>query len=517
MKRLLTVVLTFSFVFFFVPNSVLAEVPENNRMQLGEISDSLPVSEMQSFYAKMEPLMREVFGPPYSNVILKIVADLEGTVHDTGYIDNEQTLILAGQARDYQKNKDTDRKHALDQIYGNMLHELSHGMFYFGTDRVTFSPQWINEGWAKLQEILLAQKLGTYNFGIKPYFNYYLDRDTIAGTTNWGSSKQVTNHPVVYDVTSVVHLTLLAAASSSNSNLDFFKTFNNYIYDWVIVNKQPNISLEQYKQIMAKLLQGKTIDGQPAYDWYFSNPNTLTQGKLGNHLGIAIDQNDVVAYVFNRTANGRDIQEIGLPDVNIIIKAVNYDGKILLEQTAKTDGDGNVRLRIPDNEKYTLMTFDAQTTIDEKVFTANMFYFPAPSDDKILSGVLVDESDKPLPAKYVGLLKSDSNFSYKNRGVFAISVPETTRIITLDFLGYKQEVTKGPLARMYAMKVPAKYIEEAAKLSDLVFEEGIIDNSNNSMKQFLNQINLKSTGFVTGIVSLMVTGVIVFIVKRQNK
>lgn len=486
-------------------------------MKLGEISNILPVSEMRSFYTKMEPLMLKIFGPSYSNITLKIDADPEGTVHGTGYLDNEQTLVLAGQARNWVQNKDTDRKHALEQIYGNMLHELSHGMFYFGNDRVTFFPQWVNEGWAKLQEILLAQKLDMYNFGIKPYFNYYLDRDTIAGTANWGSSKQTANHPVVYDVTSVVHLTLLSAASSSNSNLDFFKTFNNYVYDWVVANKQTNISLEQYKQIMAKLLQGKTIDGQPAYDWYFTNPDTLTQGKLGNHLGIAIDQNDIVAYVFNRTSDGRDIQETGLPNINIAVKAVDYNGEVLLEQTSKTDEEGNVRVRIPDNKKYTLMTFDAQATIAGKVFTASMFYFPAPSDDNILSGVLVDELGKPLPAKYIGLLKSDLTFDYKNRGVFAISVPKDTRIVTLDFLGYKQEVTKGPLARMYAMKIPAKYIEEAAKLSNSVLKEGIVDRSNSPMGQFLNLVNPRSTVFMIGIISLVVIGVIVFIVKKQTK
>lgn len=462
---------------------------------------------MKSFYAKMEPLMLDIFGPPYSNITLKIDADPDGTVHGTGYLDNEQTLVLAGQARDWVQNKEKDRKHGLDQIYGNMLHELSHGMFYYGNERVSFTPQWINEGWAKLQEILLARKLGFYNFGIKPYFNYYLDPDTIAGTPNWGSSKQTANHPVVYDVTSVVHLTLLSAASSSNSNLDFFKTFNNSIYDWVVANKQTNISLDQYKQIMTKLLQGILIDGQSAYDWYFSNPDSLTQGKLGNHLGIAIDQNDIVAYAFNRTSDGRDMQEVGLPNIEITIKAADYDGKVLLEQTANTDEEGNVRVRIPENKKYTLMTFDAKAFLTGKAFTASMFYFPAPSDDKVISGTLLDESGKPLAAKYVRLLKSDLNFSYRNKGVYAISVPETTKTLSLDFLGYKQEITKGPFARMYAMKIPERYVKEADKLTDSAFESGIIDNSIGKMEH----LNLKSPAFVIGLIILALIGAASFL------
>jgi len=473
----------------------IAAVPEGNRMQLGEISDSLPGIEMKSFYAKMEPLMLKIFGPPFSNINLKIEANLNGTDHNTGYTDNEQTLVLAGQAKRYQEYKLKEPKRAVEQIYGNMIHELAHGMYYYGNKRVTFHPQWINEGLAKTQEILVGKDLdNTFGFGASPYFDYYLDRNTVAGTMNWGSSKQTTNHGVVYNITSVAHLTLLAAASSSNDNLDFLKTLNNKIYDWVKANNETDISLAQYKNIMRGLLQDKTIDGQPAFDWYFNNPDTLTEGKLGNHLGITTEPGEIIAYAFSRAKNGQDIQETGLPNLDIAVKVIGYDDKILLSKTIKTDAEGNARFVLPKNGQSAIMTFEATANISGKPFTASMFYFDTPSQSGKLSGTLIDETGKPLPAKYIGLLKSDMTFDYKDKGVFAMTVPNSARTVTLDFLGLKQEVTKGPFTRMFAMTIPAQYIEKASQQPDSVIESGIISNKTSVQK---------SSGFIVGVISLI--------------
>lgn len=513
------IILFLILIVFFIktPTLVFANIPLSNQMKLGEIDGNLPEKEMRGFYSKMEPVMFKYFGPPYSNASINIKTNLEGTVHDTGYIDNEQTLILAGQAKNYLQNKNTDKNHALQQIYGNMMHELSHGLFYFGNKRVSFNPQWVNEGWVKLSEILLAKDLKMYDFGISPYFNYYLDKDTIAGTTNWGSSKQSTNHGIVYDVTSVTHLTLFSALSTSNDNLDFLKTFNNYVYDWVKKNNQTNISFEQYKQIMANLLKGKTVDGQSAYDWYFSNSNTLIRGNMGNHLGVTVDGNEIVAYVFDRTNDGKDIKETGLSDVNISIKVTNYDGSILLEKTVVTDTDGNAKIQIPENKKYILMTIEAKTTILNKPLTANTFYFYAPSDNKKLTGILIDEAGKPLPAKYINLLKSNLPFEYKDKGVFVINVPNNNKIVTLDFIGHTQEVNKGPFARMYAFKIPNESISEAANQPESAFKNSTVDNINNPISQVKNYISTKNRGFIVGLFSLVIVGIILLILKKYNK
>jgi hypothetical protein len=506
MRKTLLVFFIFFLGHILVPGKVLAEVPKDNRMQLGEISDSLPASEMRLFYAKMEPLMLKIFGPPFSNINLKIDANLEGTVHNTGYVDNEQTLVLAGQARDYQNNKLKDPKHALEQIYGNMLHELSHGMYYYGNKRVSFNPQWINEGWTKLQEILLAKELKMYNFGIRPYFNYYLDRDTVAGTANWGSSKQTTNHSLVYDITSVTHLTLLSAASTSNDNLDFFKTFNNKVYDWVRANNKTDISLEQYKSIMHELLSGKTIDGESAYDWYFNNPDSFTWGKLGNHLGITTEPQKVIAYTFNRTSDGRDIKEIPLPNIDVNIKVVDYNNQTLLEKSVKTDSEGNAGLNLPSNPDLAIITIEASATISGEPQTASTFYFDSSLKEEMLLGTLIDETGKPVSAKYIGLLKSNLEFDYKDKGVFVITVPKSVRSVTLDFLGFKQEVTKGPFVRMYALTVPAKYIEEAVRQPESTLKEGIVNNQTNPLARIGRIGSQKSPAFVIGIISLFIIG-----------
>ncbi|MFA5776226.1 MAG: hypothetical protein WC988_01585 [Patescibacteria group bacterium] len=77
-----------------------------------------------------------------------------------------------------------------------------------------------------------------------------------------------------------------------------------------------------------------------------------------------------------------------------------------------------------------------------------------------------------------------------------MAVPNTTRIVTLDFLGFKQEVTKGPFARMFAMTVPAKYVEEANRQTDVAIRSGIINN----LRPPADRFNLT---FIVGVVSLI--------------
>ena len=117
-KTLLISVLGFLLTF----GVAVAAVPEGNRMQLGEISDSLPGVEMKAFFAKMNPLRQQIFGPSFSNINLKIQANLNGTIDDTGYSDTEQTLTYAGQAKDYQNDRLKNPQYAMEQIYKSMLH-----------------------------------------------------------------------------------------------------------------------------------------------------------------------------------------------------------------------------------------------------------------------------------------------------------------------------------------------------------------------------------------------------------
>ncbi len=530
MKRvilpLLIVLLT-----FFAFSAVYAQVPENNRMTLGEISDLLPVKEMRSFYSKMEPLMLKIFGPPFSNINLKIEADPTGTVHDTEFLDNEQTLFLAGQAKEYLKNKDTDKRHALEQIYGSMLHELSHAQYYYGNKRVSFHPQWINEGWAKASDTLLGRELaktGSFVFttgvvypdvGLMPYFKLYLDPDTVAGTTNWGSSKQNTNHGNVYDITTLVHLTLLSAASSTNDNLDFFKTFNNAVYNWVKENNQTDISLEEYQQIMRPLLQGKTIDGQPAFDWYFSNPNSLTKGKVGAHLGITVEPREVVAFVFRRVLENNEYKEKPIGNLPVTVEVLDYKGERIIRKTVTTDQDGNGRVPLPQIEGKAVVTMKASCVADGKSLSAESFYFNAPSKSEKLYGVLVDEQGKLLPAKYVGLLQLKDNltFDYKNKGVFEVTVPTSKKTVDFDFLGYKQQVNKGPWVRMVGIKIPTEYVREASSQPESVIEVGLFDSSNPSGQSIGKTVKKNQVFWIGAIITGLLLALSVAVFKMPSR
>jgi len=491
MRRIFLPLLIGLFI-LFASGPVHAQVPKDNRMTLGEISDLLPVKEMRAFYSKMEPLMLKIFGPPFSNINLKIEADPTGTVGDTGFLDNEQTLVLAGQAKEYLKNKDTDTKHALEQIYGSMLHELSHAQYYYGNKRVSFHPQWINEGWAKASDNLLGRELartGSYIFttgtvfpdiGLLPYFKLYLDPDTVAGTMNWGFSKQNTNHANVYDITTVVHLTLLSALSSTNDNLDFFKTFNNAVYNWVKENNKTDISFEEYQQIMRPFLQGKTIDGQPAFDWYFNNPDSLIKGKLGAHLGVTVEPpREVVAFAFRRAWENNEYKEKPVGNLPVTVEVLDYKGEGIIKKTVITDQDGNGRVSFPQVENKAVITIKASCVVDGKNLSAESFYFNAPPKSEKLYGVLVDEQGKLLPAKYIGLLQVKDNltFDYKNKGVFEVTVPTSKKTVDFDFLGYKQQVNKGPWVRMVAIKIPAEYVQKASSQPESVIEAGLFGNS----------------------------------------
>lgn len=535
MKKLIVIFLLTFLLLYFSPQHIYSQVPPENRMKLGEISNLLPAKEMRSFYSKMEPLMLKIFGPPFSNISLKIEANPEGTMADTGFLDNEQTLILAGQAKEYLKNKSQNPKLAIEQIYASMLHELSHAQYYYGNKRVSFHPQWINEGWTKVSDTLLGAELaktGKYifttgmvypNIGVLPYFRLYLDSDTVAGTQNWGSSKQNTNHGIVYDITTLVHLTLLSAASSSNENLDFFKTLNNAVYEWVKTNDKTEISLTEYKEIIRPLLQGKTVDGQPAFDWYFSNPDSLINGSLGGHLGVTVEPGKIIAYAFRRISEEKEYKERPIQNQPITVYVNNYDGQRLVEKTVITDSEGNGRIPLPKIENKAVITIAATSRIDGKDFSAETFYFNAPAQKEKLYGVLTDENGRLLPAKYVGLLQAeDMVFDYKNKGVFELTVPLNQKTIIFDFLGFKQEIHKGPWVRVAAIKIPAKYIQKAAEQPESAFTSGLFGDSN-VPQQVNNKNSLKNPVFLVGaaILALVSLATVIFLknvpIRKQKK
>lgn len=470
-----------------VLGSVIASVPETNRMKLGNIDSVLPVNKMQEYYLKMEPVMIKYFGPSFSNYTLIIEADPTKDAHGTGFIPERHALLLAGQAQDYVKNKDSDPKHAMENIYGSMKHELSHGMYMYNKEMISFGIQWPWEGWAKFLEEKISEDLENKSVSIKFFYQYYLPRDITAGTQNWGSFKQNTNHGLVYGMTTATHFILISAASSSKDSYDFLKKMNNAIYDKIESTGSPQMTLEDYKKLMKPLLSNIKVDGEDAYTWYFNSPASYSNGSLGNHIGISMDSSEqdfkpigIEVYIFNRVDDSKNKQEKALENINIIVKVIDSLGNSVLEKTVNTDKDGYAKISELESFKEGAYLISAESNIGNNNISTKMFAIIPPRinvEKDYIYGVLLNENNNIINGKYVSLLSSDSDFIYKKNGLFIIKASSSSRIVNINFLGLNQEITKGSFARVYAFKIPQLYIEQAKLKSDEELNAGIIDNT----------------------------------------
>lgn len=485
MVKMKKIILILVLALFLLPVS-LAGVPSNNRMKLGTISNVLPVEDMRSYYTEMEPVMLKYFGPPFSDFTLTIEANPAGDEHATGFLPEKQTLVLAGQARDYVKYKETDPGHAVELIRGSMRHELSHGMYMYGNNIVGFGVQWPWEGWAKvLEEEITASEVEGRVAPLGWFYNYYLDKDIVAGTEGWGGSKQPYNHAAVYSMTGATHYMLLAAASKSD--LDFYKTMNNALYDYIKSKGNPHLSIEEYKSLMKGLLAGVKIDGQPAVDWYFDNPSAFTQGSLGPHVNAFTENSErnfeptqIRAYAFNRQMENERRKEKNLAGVNIVVKIKDSDKDTVFEKTLTTGEDGvtqDVIQTFNDLERGSYM-LTAEASIEGKNVKSKIFTINSPRIDtekEYVYGVLLDKDKEIINGKYVSLLTADADFIYKKNGLFILKVPVEKKIVTLNFLGLTQEVTKGSFARIFAFTIPDSYIQKASLKTEEDLEKGIVE------------------------------------------
>lgn len=461
--------------------AVLADVPSTNRMKLGSISNVLPTDEMRDYYADMEPVMLKYFGPPFSDYALTIEADPSRDEHSTGFIAEKQALLLAGQARDYVKYKDTDPEFAIENIQSSMRHELSHGMYMYGNDKLNFGMQWPWEGWAKVLEELMIKEIDGRNIRLNWFYEFYMDKDLVAGTKRWGAAKQNTNHHLVYGMTTATHFILLAAASSSNTDLDFYKKMNNALYDYISDNNKPHLELSEYKNILKPLLANVNVDGQDALKWYFSNPAVFTDGSLGEHVGIYLESEQqefrpykIIAYVFERSGKGDDKGDIGLTK-SVEVAMVNADGEVILSKTIDTKEDGEAEINLWD---YKISPGAYLLTAKTDKAESKMFAILPPRipvNEEYIYGILLDENEEPIKGEYVSLLDVDTKFVYKKNGIFIVKVPVEEREVTLDFLGLKQDVTNGPFARIYAFTIPQEYITKAEGKTQEELQQGIID------------------------------------------
>jgi hypothetical protein len=486
------------FIFFlvllisgFLLTNVLASVPETNRMKLGNISSILPEKEMREHYVKMEPIMLKYFGPAFSNFALNIDADTINGGDATGFTPKTQTLLL-GQAKEYARLKVNNQNAALDYLYGSMHHELSHAMYMYGNQSVSFGIQWAWEGWAKFLEEKMNEEMDNMHLSQSVFYDYYMPKDTVAGTESWGSSKQNTNHHLVYGMTTATHYLLVAAASKSLDDLDFVRTMNNAIYDKAQASGKPQMSLEEYKILMKPLLAEFKVDGKDAYEWYFDNPSAYTEGSLGPHVGAYLeggnsDERSLEVYVFNRVEDNGRRQDRTIADAEVNVKLEDSYGKTILEKSITTDTDGNGRIALGksiqmDDGAYMIRY---ETTLTGNKVEGKMFALVTKSarpENGQVFGVLLDENGELLNGDYVSLVNGNGNFVYKKNGLFVFNNKDS-RTEVLDFLGAKQEVTLGNFERLFAFTIPKEYVSKAAAKSQEELNAGKMEYNHPTPKK----------------------------------
>jgi hypothetical protein len=463
-------------------------------MKFGEISSILPETDMREYYAEMEPIMLKYFGPPFSDFTLNVEASLDPQ-HDFGIFPENHNAVMVSQAIIYaNRNNSSDPGNAIRNIQGFMKHEFSHAMYVYDYKSADFGAKWPGEGWAKVLEELMDNEIDNISHSARFSYESYLDKETVAGEEA-GGQKQSTNHGLIYSMTASTHLLLFSAASSSNENLDFYKKMNNAKYDLIKSKNDAHITLDEYKNLMKPLLAGIKIDGVDAYQWYFNSPLFYKNENMGSHIGVYLSSEDsnlepkwIQVFAFNRVQEGNSKKEQPLEGINIDLKLTDSQGNLVLEKNLITDKDGNSMFELRDKPEIMnsleagAYFLNVEATINNEVVKNKIFAFVPPKIEvkkEYIYGVLLDENNNILDGKYVSLLTADSDFIYKKNGFFMINVPDDKRVVNLEFLGLKQEVTKGPFARVYAFKIPNSYIESAKSKSDEELNKGIIDNTKN--------------------------------------
>ena len=464
-----------------------AAIPSSNQMQLGDISPLLPAQEMSAYFKRMNPVYLEYFGPPFSNINLNIITSPNIQDGGDGFLSTSQTLEYGFLEKGYRLMMKQNPAEARDMLITSMRHELSHGRYLLGNQPVSYENQWINEGWAKLFEFILEQKLekDTGRITNPIYFYYYLDKEAVAGTGSWGNNKTPVNHSLVYSMTTITHFLLATAGSTSSEFLDFPKKYNEALYDNAVANNTHRLSETDVRKILDNLLPNTYIDGIKATDWYFQSPAAFVNGTLGYHVGVFEDNRNIVAFVLKRgyqnnernNNNSGDLRDFPIRDISVTIEIVDADGRVILSQIAQTDSTGKASIKEPRLEDNKLYTLKASATLQGEKYQNLSYYYDVPSRDSALSGILTDEFGKAVDKRYVGLLTSDIPIEYKNNGIFFMEVPKDQRTVTLNFLGYSQEITKGSFTRVFFMKVPQSYLDKAAELSEQELAKGLITQS----------------------------------------
>ncbi len=469
-----------------------------NQMTIGSIDNVLPEKEIRDYYAKMEPLMLKYFGPPFSNFAINIKADVNDTTESPADIDPQtKSLILKQQAIRYLEDlRKGPKEDALRVIYGTMEHELSHALYIYKDFSVGFGGKWAYEGWARFLGDLIHSEITNTPLSLSPYFALYQDKNLFFNS-NEHLIRFPENQALMYERATAAHFLLTAAASTNN--LDFYKKLNSKIYDYLEEKnltlpppgmKQPlrapidsNLTFEEYKKIMKPLLTGVKVDGVDAYSWYFDAIDPSSEFKPGKYLGISTaydSQNKpekLVVYVFERVKTSEGIEEKAVKNTKVKLTLTDSLEKVVLEKNLITNDQGKKEIDLLKEKIPTGVYLALAYCQDDQSVKNKMFIIKTPNvgnKKNYLYGVLLIENGSLANGNFVSLVKSDYDFIYKDNGLFILNVPDSTNRVVLDFLGTNYEVTTGPFARVYALKLNQEQIKTANLKSQADFEAGKI-------------------------------------------
>ena len=482
-----------NFSFLVAANSL-----SSNKMTIGSVDSVLPEKEIRDYYTQMEPLMLKYFGQPFSNFAINIKADTNEVTESPADVDPKtKSLILKKQARNYLEGlKKGSREDALKVIYGTMEHELSHAMYIYKNFSVDFGGKWAYEGWARFLGDLVHSEITNTPLSISPYFALYQDKNLIVSSGEH-LFRFPENQALAYEKATAAHFLLTAAASTDN--LDFYKKLNNKIYDYLETKdftplpsgmKQPlgfkdqvALSFEEYKKIIKPLLVGIRIDGIDAYSWYFDAIEPPSEFKAGKYLGVYGAYNSqnkpekIIVYVFERVKTTEGFEEKAVKDARVRLSLTDSLGKTVMDKTLTTDAQGKTEISLL-KEKIPAGVYLASAYCrDDPGIKNKMFIIKTPNIENnkdYLYGVLLTEKGGLVNGDFVSLVKSDFNFVYKDNGLFILNVPDSTNKVVLNFLDTNYEVTKGPFARVYALKLDQDQVRTAGSKSKADLEAGKI-------------------------------------------
>ncbi len=480
-------VLIFLLGFLIVPDVWATPSAE---MTFGEMSSNLPGQEFKSYFEKAFPEMKRIHGEPFSSFTFTVEGRPEIEEHGGGWFPaDKQVVLTVAPMRSYEDLLKVDPEAGVNSIEQVVTHELAHAMYTYGNMVVTFPYTWINEGWAKTTELITWMRIKGEMPRPGMYLAQYMDKDTLAGTSGLGRYKQRRNHSLIYDDLTVGAFGLLYGCSDSNSDPDFQVRLDNKIYEDYIVNKKSLfldrvIPEEDYKNLIKTLCAGRKIDGQDAYEWYFSQPASFTKGSTGFHLGVSphwwayttVEGIDV--YTFDRVQNTQDQDktEKGL-SAQVSVEVFDLDGKVVFSKTTQTDQDGNAFLNfgrdlLKNGAYYVIAKADYQgKSYQSKIFFMNIRDKDGTAEEQRRAqdaneviGVMVDKNLTPLSSRYLAVLKplGDVKITANSNGVMLAEVPSSeTKEVAFDFQGQSFTFTKPPFWRLVVFKVSDDLIKKA--------------------------------------------------------